>query len=101
MEEKRLNKLFGQTDLMNMEVINDRIFFIFPSSMSTGPVWVPAQAGTQGGREELPRVGKYLHQQGLSPSACKHLLTRADTADAQMFSPTRSITHTLAAPGAV
>lgn len=33
--------------------------------MSAGPVCVPAQAGTQGGREELLRVGKYLHQQGL------------------------------------
>lgn len=43
---------------------------------------------------KLNRMRKYLYQQGLSPSACKYLLTRADRADAsQTFSLTHAITH--------
>lgn len=64
----------------------------------TGNVQVLAQPGRQGGRKKLNRTGKYLYQQGLSPSACKYLLTRADTADAsQTFSLTHAITRALAA----
>lgn len=52
--------------------------------------------GRQGMGKKLLAMGKYCYQQGLSPFACKYLLTGVDTADA---SPTFSLAHSHTHPG--
>lgn len=52
--------------------------------------------GRQGTGKKLLAMGKHRYQQGLSPFACKYLLTGADTADAN---PTFRLTHSHTRPG--